>query len=48
MKNKTEQRAQKILNFQFIVEIEGIVTAGFSEVSGFEETIETEDYKEGG
>ena len=43
-----DNRAKQILNFRFQVEIDSITIAGFSEVSGFEETIETEDYREGG
>jgi len=43
-----DSRADQILNFRFQVEIDSITVAGFSEVSGFEETIETEDYREGG
>ncbi|NEW61367.1 phage tail protein [Sulfurovum sp. bin170] len=43
-----DSRAKKILNFRFLVEFNGIVVGGFSEVSGFEQTIETEDYREGG
>ena len=42
------RKENKILNFNFLVEIDSIIVGGFSEVSGFEETIETEDYKEGG
>ena len=43
-----DSKSKKILSFRFIVEIDGITVAGFSEVSGFEQTIETEDYREGG
>jgi len=45
---QTNRNEKKILSFRFLVEIDGITVGGFSEVSGFEETIETEDYKEGG
>jgi len=38
----------KIVDFRFIIEIDGLSVGGFSEVSGFEQTIETEDYREGG
>ncbi|MBW7886562.1 MAG: phage tail protein [Caldilineaceae bacterium] len=36
------------LSFKFRVEIKGIEVAGFSEVSGIQVEIETEDYREGG
>jgi phage tail-like protein len=36
------------LGFKFRVEIKGIEVAGFSEVSGLQLEIETEDYREGG
>ncbi len=34
--------------FNFLIEIEGLVTGGFSEVRGLESEIEVEDYREGG
>lgn len=34
--------------FNFIVEIDGLLVAGFSEVSGLESQIQTEEYQEGG
>jgi len=34
--------------FNFVVEINGTQTAGFSDVSGLEARTETEDYREGG
>ncbi len=34
--------------FNFVVEIDGTQTAGFSEVTGLEARTETEDYREGG
>lgn len=37
-----------IMNFRFHVEIDGLVLAGFTEVSGLEIEIETETYQEGG
>ena len=37
-----------LTNFRFLISIDNIVVAGFSEVSGLEKNIETEDYKEGG
>ena len=41
-------KRSKILDFRFIVEIDGLTVGGFSEVSGFQQSIETEEYKEGG
>jgi phage tail-like protein len=35
-------------NFRFLVEIDGIVQAGFSECSGFGSTLEVVEYREGG
>ena len=35
-------------NFRFLVEIDGIVQAGFSECSGFGSNIEVVEYREGG
>jgi len=35
-------------NFRFLVEIDGIVQAGFSDVSGFGSTVEVIEYREGG
>ena len=37
-----------LTNFRFLISIDNIAVAGFSEVSGLEKNIETEDYKEGG
>lgn len=37
-----------LLNYRYRVEIAGVVVAGFSEVSGLEQEIEVEEYKEGG
>ncbi len=37
-----------LTDFRFLIIIDDIAVAGFSEVSGLEKTIETEDYKEGG
>lgn len=36
------------LNYNFVVEIDGIQTAGFKEVSGLDSKIEVVDYREGG
>ncbi len=35
-------------NFRFLVEIDGIVQAGFSETSGFGSNVEVIEYREGG
>jgi phage tail-like protein len=35
-------------NFRFLVELDGIVQAGFSDVSGFGSTVEVIEYREGG
>ncbi|RLA83725.1 MAG: phage tail protein [Epsilonproteobacteria bacterium] len=37
-----------LLNYRYRVEISGLVVAGFSEVSGLEQEIEVEEFKEGG
>jgi phage tail-like protein len=37
-----------LLNLRFHVEIDGMLFAGFSEVSGLSVEVETEDYEEGG
>jgi phage tail-like protein len=41
-------RQYPFLNFNFAVEIEGMVHAGFSEVSGLQVEIEVQEYREGG
>ncbi len=41
-------RTQNLLDFRFLVEIDGIAVGGFSEVRGFEQKIEIEEYREGG
>lgn len=41
-------RKSPVLTFRYRVEIDGIVTAGFSEVSGLDQEIETEELHEGG
>jgi phage tail-like protein len=40
-------RKDPLRNFRFRVEIDGIQQAGFSDVSGFETTIDSIDYREG-
>lgn len=42
------QRMDPYLSFRFLVEIEGLVVGGFSEVSGLQAETEVEDYREGG
>jgi phage tail-like protein len=41
-------RVDPYKNFRFLVEIDGIVQAGFSECSGFGSTLEVIEYREGG
>jgi phage tail-like protein len=42
------ERQDPFPNFNFAVEIEGMVHAGFSEVSGLQLEIEVQEYREGG
>ena len=42
------ERKDPYLTFSFLVEIEGVTVAGFSEVSGIQLEVETEEYHEGG
>jgi len=44
----TGQRVDPYNNFRFLVEIDGIIQAGFSECSGFGSNIEVIEYREGG
>jgi phage tail-like protein len=44
----TGQRKDPYRNHRFLVEIDGIVQAGFSECSGFGSSIEVVEYREGG
>lgn len=44
----TGQRVDPYKNFRFLVEIDGIVQAGFSEASGFGSDVEVVEYREGG
>ena len=44
----TAERNDPYLSFRFLIEIDGIVSAGFSECSGLQVETETEDYREGG
>jgi phage tail-like protein len=41
-------RTDPFLNYRFGVEIEGLIVGGFSEASGLQVEVETEDYQEGG
>jgi phage tail-like protein len=41
-------RVDPYKNFRFLLEIDGITQAGFSEVSGFGSTVEPVEYREGG
>lgn len=43
-----DKRTDPYLACNFLVEIEGLVVAGFSEVTGLQVEIEVEDYREGG
>lgn len=44
----TAARVDPYKNFKFLVEIDGVVQAGFSECSGFGSEIEVVEYREGG
>jgi phage tail-like protein len=44
----TALRIDPYLNFNFLVEIDGITRAAFHEVSGFDSTIDTIEHREGG
>lgn len=41
-------RVDPYRNFNFLVEIDGITQAGFSDVTGFDVTVEPIEYREGG
>ena len=43
-----DKRNDPLLTCRFQVEIDGLLVAGFSEVSGLQAEIEIEDYREGG
>src|SRR5215469_12788719 len=45
---QTGQRVDPYANFNFLVEIDGIVRAGFREVSGLDSTVEIHEFREGG
>lgn len=42
------ERKDPYLSFRFLVEIEGLVVGGFSEVSGLQAETQVEEYREGG
>lgn len=44
----TEKKLDPLMSFRFLVEIDGIVTAHASEVTGLQIETETESYEEGG
>ena len=44
----TAQRVDPYRNYHFLVEIDGLVQAGFSECSGFGSNLEVIEYREGG
>lgn len=43
-----ERRTDPYTSFRFLVEINGLIVGGFSEVSGLQAEIETEEVREGG
>lgn len=45
---QTGQRVDPFLNFNFLVEIDGISRAAFQEASGFDSTIDVIEHREGG
>lgn len=45
---RTGERRDPYLAFNFRVEIEGLITGGFSECGGLQVEIETKEYREGG
>ena len=44
----SQRKQDPYVAFNYVVEIEGLVVGGFSEVSGLQFEIEVEDYREGG
>lgn len=44
----TAAQADPITAFKFLIELDGLVVGGFSEVTGISAETETEDYREGG
>ena len=46
--NNLGKRKDPYLSYCFLLEIDGLISCGFSEVSGLQAEVETEDYQEGG
>jgi len=46
--NVGKRKEDPYLDFRFLLEIEGLIRGGFSEVSGLQVETEIEDYQEGG
>jgi phage tail-like protein len=44
----TGQRVDPYANFNFLVEIDGVTRAAFSDATGFDTTIDVHEYREGG
>ena len=44
----TGARRDPLVGFRFLIELDGIIAGGFSEVHGIEAEIEMEEYREGG
>lgn len=44
----TGGRRYPLTSFRFLVELDGLVVGGFSEITGLNAEIETEEYREGG
>lgn len=42
------ERDDPYVGYRFLVEVDGLIVGGFSEVSGLEVSVDTEDYAEGG
>jgi len=42
------EREDPYINSNFLVEIDGLILAGFTEVSGLDSTVQVEEYREGG
>ncbi len=43
-----KRKKDPYLSFRFLLEIDGLIKGGFSEVSGLQAEVDTEDYQEGG
>lgn len=42
------RRGDPYLDYRFVVEIDSVIAGGFSEVTGLERSVETQEYDEGG